>query len=662
MHGRYDTIGADWLGSEVSGITDNILHRLPSEFNETHRYLPAAVTPIPGYISYKVTPYLREIIDCFDIRSPVREVNIMKGTQIGYTTVLESIVLYYMFEIRTKTIIFYTAERDMANARVESNIIPMINQSGFENCIRSGDIKNARKTGKTNTRIQFEGGGEFLWFGVKNPNKMRSWSGPILLKDEIDAWAEEVGNDGCPDALTNQRAKSFPHEKKIFRGSTPLITDTSKIYKNYMEGDQRKYYVRCLDCGFPQYLGWIGSNKEGLEWGFAWDTDNGALVPESVRYRCRDCGHEHFEHDKERLFSEDHGAEWRPTAKPKKKNVRSYHLPATMSALGMCTWADCVQEFLDGWDPVKKKIINIGKYQSWKNNIRGIPHEVKGDKVQFQQVSAHRRSCYRLGEIPNKYAEKWSGSKILMLTCTVDVQKHYLSIAVFGWCKDQCQYLIDYLKIEDNSDDGCGKEESPAWGELTKLIEEKRYTADDGTEYHIAVTFIDSGYNNNLVVNYCHQWGSGVVPILGRARTEKNATIKEFWPFKTQIGTSGLKINVDHYKERIAPVLRREWHEEAEVQERYHFNAPVDLPDDALIELTKETRKRKVDEKGHVSYFWHRPDGSNNELWDELVYAHCAFEFLAWSISVEHYGLESIDWDRFYEWLEKEQVTFKEVG
>jgi phage terminase large subunit GpA-like protein len=662
LNSRYQIIGADWLQEEAAAFTDEIIHTLPSEFNERHRYMPDSVTNSPGPLSYRVTPYLREIIDCFDIRSDVREVNIMKGAQIGYTTLLESIALYYMFNIRTKNLIFFTAESDMAKTRIEANFIPMINQSGFADNIRSGDIGNARKTGKTATMMQFEGGGNFLWFGAKNPNKMKGWVAPVLLKDEIDSWALEVGPngaDGCPDAVTDKRAASFPKDRKIFRGSTPLVRDTSKIYKAYLQGDQRRYFVNCLDCGFAQYLGWRGNNAEtGHDWGFAWETENGALVNESVRYRCRNCGHDHHEHDKEKLFSPDHGAEWVPTADAKKPNVRSYHIPAMYSGLGMFTWADCVQTFLDGFDTKTNKIINAGRYKSWKNNTCGKTHEERGSKIFFQQVSAHRRSSYRLGEIPNEYAEKYSDSKILMLTCQVDVHKSNLAVAVMGWCKGGRSYIIDYWRFEDDSEEGCGRIESPVWEKVRYLIEEKVYTASDGSKYHINITFVDAGYKGDVVCDFCSQWaGGGVYPIIGRSVAEKNAKIIEFQPWKTKIGTDGLKIIVDVYKERIAPVLRRDWHEEAGTQDRYHFNAPIDLSDGALKELTVETRVRKTDDKGYVSYYWKRPDEAKNELWDLLVYGHCAVDFFAYSIAQDELESDVVDMPGFWDWLDGNKMT-----
>ena len=72
-------VGANWIIDEVNGMTDNVKHITPTAFNEENRYLPESVTSIPGYIRYDVNPFMREIVDCFDIDSPVREVNLKKG-------------------------------------------------------------------------------------------------------------------------------------------------------------------------------------------------------------------------------------------------------------------------------------------------------------------------------------------------------------------------------------------------------------------------------------------------------------------------------------------------------------------------------------------------------------------------------------------------------
>jgi phage terminase large subunit GpA-like protein len=660
MSGINDT-GRDWLISQVEGLPDHIVHVKPSGFNEENRYLPESVTSIPGYIRYDVNPFMREIVDCADINSPVREVNLKKGVQITYSTLLESVVLYYAAHVKTLPMMYMTADKELAAARIENNFIPMFNQSGFDDIIRSSDEGNTRKTGKTANHLQFAGGAYLVPFGAINAAKMRSYSIAVMLKDEIDAWPETVGKDGDPDKLSDGRLKGYWDRRKIFRGSTPLIASTSKIQKAYLRGDQRKYMVNCLGCGHSQELRWSTEDKEtGVVGGFMWEMDDGTLDLDSVRYCCSACGHAHYERDKERLFSEGHGAKWVPTAKPAEPGIRSYHLPAMYSPIGMAPWSSLVSDYLEAYDVEGRRVKDITAYQVFYNNVLAEPFEVMGSKIRFSSVSAHRRAVYRLGQIPNRYAVQHSGSPVLLLTCQVDVHAKNLAVSVMGWCRDTKPYVIDYWRFEvKEGEPGCDEAGSPVWGRLRELIEETEYTADDGTRYRIALTLIDAGYANDVVTSFCADYNSGVYPILGRDRPGKNQAIKEFSSFETQAGTVGYKIVVDHYKDRLAPVLRREWAPESGVQKQYHFNAPVDITDKQLKELTAETRREKTDDKGQTVYYWHRPGNARNELWDLLVYGHAGIDILAWSICRQHFELDTINWPQFWDYIESNALYFE---
>lgn len=652
-----ENIGSDWLADRVSNMTEGIMHVTPVEYNEDNRYLPPGVSPRPGFIRYDLFPYMREILNCFDPLSPVREVNLLKGVQVGSTTaIIEAILLYYIGHIKSQGAMFLTADGDLAKIRIENNILPMVNESDLGHLIRSSDEGNFRKTGKTKNFLQWEGGGSLIYNGALNAAKMRQTSVPLMLKDELDGWQRSVGKDGNSDSLTDARLSAYWPVRKIYRGSTPLLVP-SMMTEAYERGDQRKYLILCKKCSFPQELKQEHINKEtGEISGFKWETEEGRLIIDSVRYCCLDCGHEHFEHDKEFIFAEENGAYWHPTAVPKEEGIRSYHLPAWYSPFRFRPWSKGIADYLDCFDPTTKKVTSISKYQEYYNNTLGRPFAVMGSKIRFSNVSSHRRAIYRLGEIPNKYACQHSGSNILFLTCQVDVHKRNLAVSVKGWTRDMRCYVIDYWRFErENEDDDCAEITSPVWGRLQELIEEKIYKADDGKKYGIMLTLIDAGYANDTVCTFCSTYDSGVYPILGRDRPGKNQTIKEFSEFTTQQGTVGYKITVDHYKDRLAPVLRRSWTEEMGEQKKYHFNAPVDISDKQLKELTKEIRRKKVDEKGNTTYEWYRPGNAANELWDLFGYGHAAVEIFAWSICIQHFELDNIDWPVFWDFAEAEE-------
>lgn len=640
-----DTIGCEWLEEEVEDLTEEVGNLLPSEYNEQTRYLPRSVTSKPGYIRYKVNPFMREIVDCAAVDSPVREINLMKGVQITYSTALESIILYYADYIGTLPMMYITADKELAHARIENNFIPMIQQSELSHIIQSSDQTSSQKTGKTKDHIQFAKGAYLVPFGAKNADKMRSFSIAIMAKDEVDAWPQTVGKDGDPDALSDSRTDGYPDNSKIFRGSTPLVKGLSIIEKNFKKGDQRRYFVPCRGCGHMQYLMWRREDKEtGVVSGFLWDYhEDGSLDRASVRYECEKCGHAHYEHDKEWMFSR---GEWRPTATSIDPTIRSYHLPALYSPIGMRAWAKNVLQWLECYDVKNERVIDAPKFQVFYNNVLAEAYEVRGSKITFVQASMHRRSAYRQGEVPNNYAAQYAGTKILFLTCQIDVHKSNLAVSVMGWTAHLRCFVIMYERWHDED---CTQQTSPVWQKVRDIIEKKIYTADDGAQYRVLRTFIDASYENALVVSFCSEYTSGVYPILGRDRPGKNQTIKEFSEFKTQAGTLGYKIVVDHYKDRLAPVLRHDWQEEIGEQPRFHFNAPVDLSDKAIKELTVEVRREKTDDKGATTQYWHRPGNAPNELWDLLNYGHAAVESMAWAICIQHFEMEKFEWAEFWQ-------------
>jgi len=148
-------IGWEFLQERVARMIDSVERLDPISYNEQNRYLPEGLTPRPGYISYDLFPYLKEPLAACDPMSQVREVNFMKGVQIGWTTLLESILFYYIGHIKTQSALFISAEKELAEKRVEQNIIPMLDYSDMSDLIQSRDDSNSRKTGKNKYGISW---------------------------------------------------------------------------------------------------------------------------------------------------------------------------------------------------------------------------------------------------------------------------------------------------------------------------------------------------------------------------------------------------------------------------------------------------------------------------------------------------------------------------
>jgi len=640
-----DVVGSQWASESADGLTHEIAQLSPVEFNQARRFLPASVTSNPGYINFDRTPYLIEILECFDVRSPVREVAVLKAVQTAYSTMLESILMYFAAHVRTAPVMYSNATVEMARARIKRNYLPMFQQSGLDHIFQSSDIGNTRKKGITKEELQWVGGGYMVPKGAQTSHMMTDISILLMLMDEIDRWPDVT--DGDPVQLFKDRTTGFTEVRKILMGSTPAIKGSSKIDVQFLRGDQRAYMVRCLKCGNPQDMRFNGTNKEtkahyGLEWDYL---DGGTLDIDSVRYHCKNCANPHMEHDKVRLITKDN-CFWKPTTAPAEPHIRSYRVQGLISR--RAPWYKGVSMWLEAHDVESGRTKNVVALKRFYNNYLAKSFEQQDGKIPFRAASAHRRRFYMKGQIPNAEIERCCESGIMMLVCTVDVHKSNLAVAVWGFTAGMTCWLIDYIRIEDDSEAGCEVIESPAWEQLQDLIDNKTWTAGDGLRYRLNITFIDSGWAPSTVVEFCSQYSAWVYPIAGRVKTAAASAIREFSEFKTQRGTTGFLIDVNYYKDRLAPVLRSHWRIEDGDQPEYTFNAPLDTTDKELTELTREYVKEETAANGVSIRKWIRPHGAPNELWDLMVYAHAAVEVMAWLICTKNFELETVNWPDFW--------------
>lgn len=648
--GDFDSIGSDWMVDAVGDMFTNVQHYTPVEFCEKFMYMPGGITKSPGLMSFDNFPYWREPLNCLDPRSDVREINLLKGVQVGATTLMVAGMFYYCCHVAHKNLLYISKEKELATDILENRLIPILQQSGFEHVIKPVEENNTRKKGKNKNFLQIMGGMTLYYFGANNAGKMRQITTGVIFKDELSGWSRNVGVDGNSDKLTDSRADTLWPDRKIFRASTPLIKP-DMTQEAYLRGDQRLWQVPCLSCGYMHVLQReIIDEETGLVGGLSFELDDyGNLVLDSVFYGCPKCGHNHQEYDKPKMFAQ---GEWVPTAEPIEPGIRSYHLPGIYSPAGNKPWSKVIGEYLEAFDPKQNKVRDIGKMQHYYNNTLGRPFEVLGEKISHSAASQHRRTEYVRGQVPNEFAKRYCDSKIMYITCTVDVHKRNLAVSVMGWTRGQRCFLIDYWRFEPIEEKGeplCTDIKSPTWQRLRELIENKEYVADDGATYKILITLIDCRYAGPTVFTFCSEYGSGVYPIQGMPRVSARSLLKEFSHFETPLGTIGYRLQVDYYKDRIAPVLRKFWVSDFGSQSMYHFNAPIDTTTQELDEFTKEFKATKDTPSGTYSY-WHRT--ADNELWDLLVYGHAAVEIHAFQLCRKTLELDTVNWVDYWNYVE----------
>ena len=636
----HHTESKDWLSKQFAGLTDTLELLEPSDYIEEIRYMPPAVTPLPGFYSFDVTPYLREIADCFSVHSPVREVALMKGLQVGATALLEGVILYSMGHLKNAPTALMTADDDLAKTRMDVHILPMFEYSGLSDKIGPIDKGNTRKTGRTERKIEWEGGGFLIASGAGSPSRARSWSYRIVLGDEVDAWPISTGKAGDSCDRLKGRTAAYEASRKIFWASTPLITQTSKILVLYNQGDRRKYEIPCKHCNEYQHLEFNKVNADGTCYGVQFTVDeDGRLLEDSVVYMCKFCQGTMINADKSWFLPK---GRWVATAKGSDPNFRSYHLPALYSPVGMQSWTAQVRQWLGCWDVINNKVLDTDKLQVFYNEILGAPYTVGGQKLKLQTVNAHRRVVYSAGQIPNIKAQEETGGKIQFVTCTVDVHKKHLDVQTVGWVPGGGFYSIEWFKFEGD----CEILESEPWEKLRDIIENKKYIADDGREYRIILTLIDSQYNADVVHQFCSEYISSVFPCRGTELPVKGTRFKEFSEFTSALGHRGYNVTTTIYKDRLATALRREWDGSGRQPIGYP-NFPQDYPEQFFKELTIE-RKVEIKDSQSGKVIGHSWVGRGAHSWDTLVYASAAVDLLAFEICINEWELEEINRPLFW--------------
>lgn len=631
----------EWIGEQISKLRTEVVHELPTEVAEKHRYL--SQTANKGPFRFSLTPYMIEPLNALAPDSGVSIVVVRKGVQLAYTTaVLENYLLYQIVHVRTQPVLFVTADEKMVSRRLDWHIVPMLQDSNLTHLVQSGDTLSAKKQGKTRDKIEWVGGGFLLGIGANNPAAMRSLPFPIIVMDEVNAWKRQL-SDGPPVQLILARTKTYEAERKVLIGSTPGTVGDCEISEQYELGDKRQYLVKCFSCGEPQDMRIRSVDEDGVAYGLIWATRRGQVERNSVRWTCKHCSHEVTDERKPELVGLEN-AFWQPTAEAKEEGRRSYQIPTAISLLQ--SWYSCAVDYqaANGDDP--KSPVDPAKLHVFYNNTLGLPFEMQGQRVAASDVHSHRRPEYALGMVPNTLCVAATGYEIGFVCIVVDVHEDRLFVGIWGWSRGQRIWLIDYVVIPGSTE----YTDEGAWLGLIEIMEKGSWSDSHGREYKASMCLIDAqGKRRDQVYMFCGMFSPNpVYPIHGRDEPIDGSKAS-FAKFERN-GQTGFHVVVDHYKDRWNFSLRRFW-DKQKTQPEWHFNAPANLSDDALKELTAERKvpkKMKAGQSHRKNYEWYRPSGAHNELWDLLVYATAALEITAWDVCVNVLKLASVDWETFW--------------
>ncbi len=438
-----------------------------SQWADRFRILSSKGSGEPGRWSTDRTPYLREIMDCLSTTSPVQRVVMMTGAQIGKTEVGLNWIGYVM-EHAPAPMLVVTPTLEVRKRWVRQRLDPLLNETPILRNI--ADARSKRDAGNSEDMKDFPGGMLVLG-GANSPASLASMPIRFVLCDEVDRFPWEVGQEGDPLGLIDERTKTFPR-RKVLLVSTPTVKGLSRIETEYNASDMREYHVPCPHCGELQVLRWRHD-----------DGSHGLIHIEStgeVFYACRHCGGQIHDHHKPAMLA---AGRWIPRHPDRK--VRGYHLNGLYAPIGLgFTWAELWRDWLLAYQDTSnlKRFINTTLGEVW---------EEQGDSIDDMALLA------RLEDYPKR-------PPITAITAGVDVQKDRLEASIVGWGEGEEAWLLDHIII------GGDTARPEVWEELDEALVDAR----------VHRAGIDSGYNTSMVYAFVEKrrWCVALKGVTGMGR------------------------------------------------------------------------------------------------------------------------------------------------
>lgn len=571
-----------------------------SEWADTYAVLSAESSAEMG--RWKTLPYQKGIMDAFTDPT-VERITCMKSARVGWTKCLNHAIGYFAHQDPCPIMLVQPTVED-AEGYSKEEIAPMIRDTPVLRNLFS-EVK-AKDGSNTILSKQFPGGTLGL-VGANSARGFRRVSRRVVLFDETDGYPASTA-EGDQIKLGIRRSEYF-WNRKIADGSTPTIKDFSRIEREFLKTDQRRFFVPCPECNHFQFLKW-----EQMKWN---DDD-----PTTTRYECEACQAQ-IPHGKKRWMVER--GEWRPTAETRNKKHIGFHIWAAYSYSPNASWENLVEEFIECRE-------NPEALKTFVNTVLGLPYE---------DDYASKVSADGLLSRKEPYLDELDDG-VLLLTAGVDVQGgggatgERLAVSVWGWGIGEEAWLVHHAEIHG---DPTGQE---VWDQLSKLLA-ATWRRVDGVEIGIEQVCVDSGGHATAeVYRYARENMRKVAAIKGSSRPAqvpvgKGSTVDFNYKGKSiKKGALVYLLGTDTIKTTIFGRLKGI----ANAGPGFiHFGSAADM--EYFEQLTAEKQILKRGANGFPVRAWVKMPNARNEALDCAVYAYAALQLL-----YRRYSQKTI-WEQF---------------
>lgn len=480
-----------------------------SEWAEKYRILDES-SSLPGRWSNDVTPYLVEIMNCFN--DPyIHNINFVKPSQVGGTEALINMLGWIVTQNPSPAMMVYPSDdlaKDISNDKLKPSFL------------KSKDIRDRfYQNSSKELKLKFKGMTLYLR-GAASPSKLASKAIRYLFFDEIDKIGGASKKEASPYNLALERTKTFKYTRKIYTCSTPTLK-TNYVWSLHEAADEVRHYVMpCPHCGEYIDFKW----KQVI-----FDKDESLSVldrAKTAKYFCQECGCEIENNQKPAMLR---AGKWETVTKRNigKPESVSFWINSLYSIF--VNWEDAAKEFLESQDDPEK-------LQNFVNSWLGEPWEDTKLKTS-ESLVLERQTNYEQYEIP-----EWTE----LLTGGVDVQENCLYWTIRAWGK----YITS---------------QNIAHGQAFTLNEIETvmnlpFKARDGTDFIVNLVLLDSGYNSDDIYDFCANNSDWALPCKGAS----NPMLSHYKLSKVNKATSsayGMNLVVvdgGKYKDMIASRLMKD--------------------------------------------------------------------------------------------------------
>lgn len=566
-----------------------------SQWADAHRVLSPKASSEPGPWRTARVPYVREIMDCLSVTSPVQIVTLMKASQVAGTEIGLNWIGYIMHH-NPAPMLAVVPTLEVRKRWVRQRLDPMITDTTALAAI----FDSRRKRDAMNTEdIKDFPGGMLIIGGANSPASLSSMPIKFVYNDEIDRFPWEAGKEGDPLGLVRKRQQTFPRRKEL-NVSSPTIKDASRIEELHNEGDQRRYHVPCPHCGELIVFNWSLDPAEPWNGCLQWHLDPVTKEPKDVAYMCGHCSALIEEHHKTDMLREQgHGGRARWIPRRPGVAARSYHINGLYAPLGLgLRWVELVREWIKCQDDKTKlkRFINTDLGEPWEDRTNDIKHNTLSDRAE----------PYDLRQIP---------PGCLIITCGVDVQANRFAIHVVGWGRNNTCWIIDYLEMPADPT----REQD--WQPLADYLNKPLMNAYN-KEMRIVSTAIDSGYLQDDVAYFVRRRLAPRLMLVKGANTPGKAILAGAPKaldinYRNKLIKNGAKqwmVGTDTAKESLFARLVGDAKQEPSARQ-VRFSHELD--DEYYKQLTSEVFDPEKNK-------WVKRRGRRNEALDTWVYAAAA--------------------------------------